>query len=239
MKFPKEEYLSVIGSNWLHPIAKLLEELNKCKLGKGNAVQVSVIENGYSVAIIVSTVLMVESYLNRMISIINYEKGKKCTIKTRDSFREYFGPSKTADKLDELFVIRDAISHNHIWEANISWNINGKLEFIEPPKLEDNKFYGNRKYRTVINEEERTTKLLRLNLFPTKIGREDAINVIINSFEVLSSIEKKDRRYCYISHIPVKYNKEVMVFSDFISKLSNPNFKGDNHSDDDIAERVP
>jgi hypothetical protein len=219
MHYPEDEYLSIIGSNWLHPTVKLLEGLNEFEIKKKNSVQTSPLENGYSVAIIILTVLMLESYLNRL-KIAKIDEGKDLSnINIRQIFRSFFKNEEIANKLDELFVIRDTISHNHVWQANITWDKNGSLVFVSNPELIGDNIYGNKLYRKVINTKTRTSKLLKLNLFPTKIGKDDSIKVIINAYEILKFIENENKQYCYISHIRVMYNKNTIALSDFIKML--------------------
>src|SRR3989344_8539750 len=60
-----EDYVSVIGTSYLYPIASLLDALLVFEPKGPNEVQASSVENGYSAAIIVLTVLMIESFINR------------------------------------------------------------------------------------------------------------------------------------------------------------------------------
>ena len=58
-------YVSIIGFNYLEPICSLLEKLESLDSRGPNEVQASQLENGYSAAIIVITVFLVESAIGR------------------------------------------------------------------------------------------------------------------------------------------------------------------------------
>ncbi len=224
MEYPEDGHISVIGERWLYPIVKLLEELNKYEFGARNDVQVSAIENGYSVAIIISAVAMVESYIHRMICIINDERkvGNKNDVKdkalTRKYFRTFFSDPDIVKKLEELWAIRDVISHNHIIGTKVTWNSDGILTPVDCPE-KVNEFYGDNNYKKVINTETMTSTLLGLNLMPTKIGKDDALKVIINSYEILKFIEDVNKNHCDVSHLKIKYDSKRLTYPDFIKTL--------------------
>src|SRR4030066_1748971 len=109
---PPEGYISVIGTSYLHPITTLLDALDSHNPKGPNDVQSSTFENGYSASIIVLTVLLIESAISRT----QYIMGNKTPKKPIDFVRETYPTSGFPDKLEELFVTRDAIVHNHLWE---------------------------------------------------------------------------------------------------------------------------
>ena len=54
-------YISVIGDKLFQPILDLMEKLSLIRLGRPNEVQTSPAENGYSVAVVLLAVVMLES----------------------------------------------------------------------------------------------------------------------------------------------------------------------------------
>ncbi|MCP4705090.1 MAG: hypothetical protein GY865_10805 [candidate division Zixibacteria bacterium] len=220
MEYPEDGHISVIGDRWLYPIVKLLEELNKYEFGDRNDVQVSAIENGYSVAIIISMASMVESFLNKIRCHVNDKIGSKDTTPNRKYFRTYLEESPDeAKKLDELWAIRDAIIHNHIWGANTTWDNDWNLVYVDRPEIVDDKFYGDNNYRNVINSKTLTTNRLGLNLVPTKIGKDDAIKVIVICYEILEQLEKINPEYCCISYLKINFDNNEITFPNFINNL--------------------
>ena len=209
---PSSGYVSVIGTNYLHPISSLLESLELLDPKGPNEVQASPLENGYSVAITVLTVLLLESAINRT----QYIRGEKPPKKPVNFVRATYPVSTFGDILEELFVVRDVIVHSHLWEAEITWDEQMRMRLISAEREEG---YGDKKFDKVINPAERKTRQLGINLFPTRICRTDAVVVLKNAVEFLLFLENEDRRYIYISPQPVKFKRNMVNFVDLIASL--------------------
>jgi hypothetical protein len=207
-----EGYLSIIGMSYLHPITSLLEILEDSNPRGPNEVQASPYENGYSAAIIVLTVLLLESVLSRT----QYMRGDKPPKKPLDFIRTVYPTSGFADTIEELFVVRDVIVHNHVWEAQFRWDETVGMKFISAQLAGG---YGDAKHKKVLEPSNRLTRLLGINLFPTRICRDDAVIVLKSAVELLLFLESEDRNFCYISPQPVKYKASIIQFSDLIRSL--------------------
>lgn len=109
--------------------------------------------------------------------------------------------------------------HNHIWRSEIKWTENGPIFHGEPENPTDIGF-GDTKFRNSVNFEARKSKILGLNVFPTKIGREDASIVLKEVYKALCLIESNDKQLCYISHYPIQYVGNSMQFSEFIDLMT-------------------
>ena len=120
-------------------------------------------------------------------------------------------------KVEEIFVIRDIIAHNHVWEANVYWDENGKLRLVDAQRV---KGYGDKKFDKVVDSNNRKTKILGLNVFPNRISRADALTVLKTAYEFLSEMERKDHNYFSVSALIVKYNGNVIDFKKFMSEIS-------------------
>ena len=111
-----QEYVTIIGMNYLMPISKILEMITKePRLPPHD--MASVYDNVHSVAVVILTVFMIES----------------------DSFKDY----QYLDNLEELFFLRDAIAQNHLWSYNISWNDIGIMKVRDVKRIAggDKKYY--------------------------------------------------------------------------------------------------
>lgn len=207
-----ESYLTVIGSGFIHPIVTLFETLEEHDIAPPNEVQTSVYENSYSAAIIVLTVLMVESAVGRYQHLMKVSPPKKTLeyIKSVCATNLY-------KRIEEIFVMRDLIVHNHIWDAETYWGPDGKIQLVNSRLL---KGYGDTKYDRCVNQKTCKTKLLGLNVFPTRIWRVDAIIVLKNAYECLSAIESKGTNLIKISELLVKYHGTGMLFSKFLAEIS-------------------
>jgi hypothetical protein len=194
----------------------LIEDLDSKAIVTPNEVQTSQPENGLSTAIAALSVVLLESAINRTqymrTKLLQQESsaeaqeplppgGPQEPAPARRSAFLYFtqvsdDPNLVND-VEEVFAIRDAIAHNHLWEADIQWGDDGNLRFASPPVLVAG--YGDKRFLKVLSPETRQTRRLRLNLFPPRVWRRDAYVTLGKVVEVLLSLEKMDRRYVYIS----------------------------------------
>jgi hypothetical protein len=210
-----DEYITIIGESYLDPIVKLFEQLKD--KSTFNEVQTSPYENGYSTSIIVLTAMMLESFLARA----RHFRHQEGCFEFDKSVIKYIEKNFKLDGniiliLNELFVTRDVIAHNHVWKSVI--NHNRGLTFVSDPYLEE--LYGDKKFRMYVDMDRRKTKKLGLNIFPTKICKLDAIVYFENSYKVLTSIENLSRKYLYFSHFSVVYKeKEHISIEEFVSIL--------------------
>jgi hypothetical protein len=204
----EENYVSVIGPAFLQPIATLLESLDNLEPRGANDVQVSGPVNGYSAAICALTVVLIESTLNRARYVRSIE-GKRSSI---ECFAQLVRDPELTEQLTELYVLRDVIAHNHIWLARIDEENMKLLEAMLLPK------YGDEKYRQAIDEKTRTTKLLHLNVFPTRIGLSDVRKVLATAYLILIALENLDRRIIYISDSLFTYRRKRLALQDLVER---------------------
>lgn len=72
------------------------------------------------------------------------------------------------------------------------------------------KGYGDKKFEKAVDINTRKTKILGLNIFPTRICRSDVIVVLKTAFDFLASLEDKDHNYFSVSALIVKYKGVVI-----------------------------
>ncbi|MEK6753669.1 MAG: hypothetical protein AABZ00_15545 [Chloroflexota bacterium] len=207
-----EGYISIVASNFVFPIVSLFESLNTVGSHPPNEVQASPLENGYSLAIITLTVLMVESAVSRTQYMMKVSPPQKALEFIKQEFQ-----NDLFQKVEEIFVIRDTIAHNHVWEANIYWDENGNLRLVDAQRV---KGYGDKKFEKAVDGNSRKTKILGLNVFPNRICRADALIVLQTAFEFLSETERKDHNYFSVRALIVKYKGNVIDFKKFMSEIS-------------------
>jgi hypothetical protein len=206
-----EGYVSIIESNFLSLIVSLFGSLDTVGKHAPNEVQASPLENGYSLGIITLTVFLVESAVSRTQYMMKIVPPQRALAFIKKEFS-----SDLFEKVEELFVLRDAIAHNHVWEANIYWDENGELKLVDAQRV---KGYGDSKFEKVVDINSRKTKLLGLNIFPNRICRSDAVLVLTTAFEFLSAVEKKSHNYFSLAPLLVKYKGAVIDFKTFLAKI--------------------
>jgi len=176
-----------------------------------NEVQAFPIENGYSLAIVALTVLMVESAISRT----QYRMDKIPPQKTLEFIKAHF-LDDLVQKVIEIFVLRDVIAHNHVWEAKFFWDEHGKMKLVEAEITEG---YGDRKFNKTVDSNTRKTKMLELNVFPNRICRSDAVKVLKTAFDFLLALENKNQNYFSVSALEIKSKGFVIPFTQFMSEL--------------------
>lgn len=194
----KVGYVSCFTFSLLEPIDLLVQALESAQTSPPNEVHASARENGLSVSIIALVAIMVESAIGR----VHYDvlQGRKPETAKRFSalkfFREQFGDgpeeAMLQESLNEIFAIRDAIAHAHLYEDDIQLDESGGM-YVSAPQL--GKCYGDTKRQVVMNPQTRGTKRLGVNLFPTRICRSDVVIVLREAVRILVYLERKGSRF--------------------------------------------
>jgi len=179
-------YVSVLFASLLQPIVDLFDLMEQ-KAPKGpNEVQASTVENGYGAAIAVLTVLVIESVCNR-VRYVRGDAARKGAVHPLRGLKA----GGLADDVDELFVLRDVIAHNHLWEATIAADDAKGLALVSATK----------RSRLTCRQVNGTIKLLvavarpHLDVFPARIHRQTAIVALRKCVEVLRFLENSDIRF--------------------------------------------
>ena len=193
-----DKIVSVVGSSYFQPIADLLAKLERYSVKKSNQLQANYYENGYAVSICLLAVVCLESYAARVRYI------KKNNTPARESvprflLRLFPDDFKFLDELTEVFVLRDSIAHNHLWEVEFNWGERDALQLLSAQK----QGYEDKKYTNCVDKRRRKTKRLRLNVNPMRVDSKDVKKVLKMVWQVLLFLENKDRNLCSVSHLRV------------------------------------
>lgn len=215
MKIKSENYVSVIAASLIRPILTLVETLEAQKPAVPNEVQTGLRENGYSCAITALTVFLLESALNRT----RYVRGDKAERDASKYFTKISRDPELAADVEEVFVARDAIAHNHLWKARTCVD-KGRMRFREPPQLITG--YGNDRLRRVMDPATRLSHRLGLNLFPARIWRRDAYITLKTVGRALKMLESMKREYFYISAEPFEFSGQDLTLYEILDKVSIP-----------------
>jgi len=212
----KEGMVSIIGSAYFQPISDLLEKLFQRPAGQNlNPVQVGSMENGYSVSICVLAVLCLESYLMR-VRYINRKHPSSQKKNVLDFLEDLYPSFPSLEALTETFVLRDLLAHNHLWVIEFLWDEESGMKLLGAMK---DSVSGDRKYKEHVDIVNRKTKLLELNVLPTRVSRKDVGKVLRTIWDALIYIEKQNRNQCYISHLAARFQGKHIRFGELISDI--------------------
>jgi hypothetical protein len=207
------DYLSAVFIGLLQPIADLCDRMLQLDCGEPNEVQTSPMENGYAVSIIALAVFLLEGACGRA-RFISGSNQKQCSA--AKTLRD-FGRNDLAEKVEEIFVVRDAIAHAHLWKAKILWTKND-LRFAQPPVRLPG--YGDKKFQRVVDLNSRTTRQLKLDVFPTRIHRRTAVIALKECAKALQFLESTDRRIVYLTPQPVRVGGRFIPFYQWVRELA-------------------
>ena len=216
----REKIISCIGLGYIKPILDLYKGLISYDYSRNSKIKVSPLENGYSVSIIVLSVLIVESYLNR----IKYlEKNKSKNLKF---FENKFGKENPHlyKKLIEIYILRDLIVHNHIWLSSYEYDDNYNEIKIYQKLLNG---YGSKrgkkgdwKYNLYVNKKTKKTKCLELNVNPIKINTKDVKIVLKVLKELFELFDNTNPSYSVMKNNSFEFNGDFKNFSEIVDEIT-------------------
>jgi hypothetical protein len=209
-----ETTLSILGSGYLQPIADLVDRSLRWQATKPNAVNALYYDNIYSASIVLLLAAMVESYAVRL----RYFRGpaprnRGSTVATY--IKHVFPDFRLVKALTEVFVLRDAIFHNHLWTVEFTWRPTLLTAASLVPNREDTKF------RATVNMRTRRTRALRLHVVPTRVDRRDTLKVLDTVWKAMLFLEGKSREICYVSTQNVIFRHRNRPFHEVRTALAN------------------
>lgn len=186
--------ISIAGDSYKYQIADLVFQITRCKRDPSCPDRPLNSEANYSTVLILLLVLMAESYLAR---VRHFDKTtdaetKKWAMKYLGSLS---GCKRLANRFSEVYLLRNAIVHNHVFEYEHVWNSNGDYRDrkfkIDPSWQGERGATAYSKYVEIKKYVEPKTKLLGLRVIPTRMGREDVLKVFEVVHQVLKQLNKK------------------------------------------------
>lgn len=204
--------VTIIGSAYFEAISVLLEKLEKYDEGNSLGFQAGFYENGFSASICILSVVALESYVMR-VRYINNAVDHDLNRKTVPDYLKSIYPDFPYEKeTKEIFVVRDLLAHNHLWEVELDLQKGkGMTE-----KNSTRKSSGDGKYSLCVEDKASKTKILGLNIKPTKIGPEDARAILKIMWRVLLFLENKNRNQCYVSHLNVTHKGRQVAMGELV-----------------------
>lgn len=217
------DYFSVLGDSLIEPIVVLVDKATSTRLAGPNQVQASCIENGYSSAIILLLVVMLEGMINFVWLHYSGFESKKNRYSALMALK-YYTQNKYNSEIDELFIIRDVIAHNHIWETKI-YSGPRKMVHTKTPNLRDE--FGDKKYIENVDIDTRLTKKLTLNVFTTRINWNDVEIVFDNIIHLLNCVENNLKIRSLTRVGRHKFNGSWIYFDQLLEEVHKKREKDD------------
>jgi len=211
----KDTIVSILGSSYFQPIANLIDHWLERPHHRPNRVQSGYYEHGYAASVILLLVAMFESYVMRL----RYVQGSKVPSTARNALDVVFSlftRLRHRKALIDVYVLRDSIFHNHLWEIEFSWAGSPSMVLHRASKHPAS---GDKKYTARVNPQTRRTKALGVNVVPTRIDRRDVLKTFETVWKTLLLFETQNRSQCYVSHERVRYRGKNLLFPEVIGQL--------------------
>jgi hypothetical protein len=174
------------------------------------------VECGYSAATILLLVAMLESYVSRLRHVAALEG---VTIKERlaiDVIKAVFPQLSFSKSLNEVYVLRDLLIHNHLWNVDLRLGGRGGLTWVGGAK---HLAYGDKKYKDRVNIATCRTKALKLHVMPTRVDRSDVAKCFVIVWRVLTRFEKRFPLRAMKPNRRVVFRGQRIHFEDLLGHL--------------------
>ena len=211
----KETLVSILGSSYCQPIANLVERWKAFTPHRPNKVQSGFYEHDYASSVILLLVAMFESYVVRL-RFVQDSKVPPNARTALDVVFALFPRLRHRKALIDVYVARDSIFHNHLWEIEYSWR---GLPGMVLDAATKHPAFGDKKYDARVNPKTRRTRALGVNVVPTRVDRRDVLKVFDTIWKTLLVFEAQNRFQCYVSHENVRFSGKTVPFPDVIGQL--------------------
>jgi hypothetical protein len=163
---------------------------------------------------------------------VSHIRKDESTRQLLDYVRTTFPEYQRHGELEELFVVRDVIVHNHLWGADVSWDDDGNMAVANRAHLAG----GDHKFQRVLDPSTRKTRLLQINLVPTSVNHEDALLVFAEATRFIHHLESFGPDYFVLGDSILKYRGRAMQFSQFEDEVRELPCSVSESSGDDPAD---
>ncbi|CAG36746.1 hypothetical protein [Desulfotalea psychrophila] len=200
-----DQIVTIIGGSYVEPICTLLEKLENYDQPKVGPLGSGYYINGYSASICLLSIALLESYVMRVRYINEASENEINRMPVGKYLANLYEDFPMLDEVGELFVLRDTITHNHLWELYLDRN-EEEIGLSE----EIRKSTGDWKYSNYVDLDLKQTKKLQFTVVPISIGRYEVITVLKNVWKVLIYLENKDLSQCPVSAQHYKYKGQML-----------------------------
>lgn len=199
--------ISVVAPHLQQPVADLVAKLVARGYRPGDRVSTNFYENGYSAAGILLLAAMIESMLQRDRYFLQQSKpGLRLSADSSTYLKDTLRYRRHSH-VRELFDLRNALAHNHLWEIQYTLPAAGGRSHRQSKLIP-----GSHRLKPEPSPTARIprTKSVKFNLLPARVDRTDLVKAFDVFSHALDHLHKKEQR-------PVRFLDETVVFREFRS----------------------
>jgi len=209
-----DSIISIVGGAYLQPIADLVERLRALSPRQGvDDVHVGRFENGYAAAVCLLSVVTLESFLMRVCQIKQQGPGLSPVALFQSLYRSY----QPDGVLAEVYIVRNVLAHNHVWQIDYSWGEDGTIERHRGAPLIGH--FRKTNYEQHVDVDVQRTKRLRLHVVPSRVDRRDAALVLKTVWKALEVMDRDDHTACPVSPAFVRIGSSSIPFAELVQRF--------------------
>jgi hypothetical protein len=193
--------ISVVAPHLQQPVADLVGKLDARGFRPGDRISANFYENGYSAAAILLLAAMMESMLQRDRYFL--QQARPCLKVSGDSSK-YLKETlryRRHSHVRELFDLRNALAHNHMWEIEYTLPGTGGRAHRQSKLLP-----GSHQLKVQPSPSARIprTRAVKFNLLPARVDQTDLVKAFDVFNHALDHLHRKEQR-------PVQFLDETIA----------------------------
>ncbi|MBX3306269.1 MAG: hypothetical protein KF751_09510 [Nitrospira sp.] len=208
--------ISVVAPHMQQPVADFVVKLVARGHRAGDRISANFYENGYSAAAIVLIAAMIESMLQRdRYFLLQAEPNMQVSGDSAQYLKKMLRYRRHSH-VRELFDLRNALAHNHMWEVEYTLSAAGGRTHRQSRLIP-----GSHQLKTLPSQNARIprTRVVKFNLLPARVDRTDLVKALDVCNHALAHLHKKEQRpvrfldntiVCGKQRIPFKQLAEVL-----------------------------
>lgn len=223
-----QQVISIVGAQLYQPIADLISNMISRPRQPSDRVSSNHFEGGYAAATILLLAVLIESFVQRDRYFLLQERSKqrqgsksnpKAKLDTNVSgyLRQTLRYRRTTH-IEELFDVRNAIAHNHVWRTDFLTPSSGGRRHVRSELVE-----GTHQLKSPIVSKAKIhrTKRLRLNLLPPRLDRTDVHRSLVTTVHVLDFIARRGHNRVPLTSTNVRILGRRVTFRELPTEVSN------------------
>lgn len=212
-----EGILSILGSQYYQPIADLAGRLLEEEYQQPDRVSAGYRESGYAAAILILCAAVLESFVQRDRYFYAKRNGSPISELPVALYLKQVNKYPRHHRLEELFEVRNAVAHNHLWHIDFEAPSRGGRRHKESVLVP--KTHRLKKLPAVRAKIPRTS-IVQFNLIPVRLDRIDVQKALSVSIHALKFLSTKGHNPVPLVSNKIGFQGRRITFADLAVEVS-------------------